>query len=343
MKNNWTNVLLAVLLAFELATGLFGLVSGASDRGFVLALHNVGAFAIVAISGWKVAIVARSLERRRGGAARLASLTLSALVLAAFGLGLAWSLNGFFRLAGITGLTWHMFAGVAALPIAAWHALRYTRRWRVGVDTDRRAAIKLGGAVAAGAGIWLVYEGLLRQFDRAGASRRFTGSHEYTGTRPNAFPTTSWLNDRPAPVDIDSWKLRVEGNVSLPFELEYDDIADLASGSITTTLDCTGGWYANRSWRGVWVSDLLEMADLKEDARSVTFGSVTGYYRRASVEESRNYLLATHVGDERISHGHGAPIRLVAPGRRGFEWVKWVDSVTVNDTSKWRQPPLPLQ
>ena len=132
MKNNWTNVLLAVLLAFELATGLFGLVSGGADRGFVLVLHNIGAFAIVAIAGWKVAIVAGSLQRRSGGAARLASVTLSVLVLAAFGLGLAWSLNGFFRLAGITGLTWHMFAGVAALPIAAWHALKYTKRWRVG-------------------------------------------------------------------------------------------------------------------------------------------------------------------------------------------------------------------
>ena len=123
MKNNWTNVLLAVLLAFELATGLFGLVSGGADRGFLLVLHNIGAFAIVAIAGWKVAIVAGSLRRRSGGVARLASVTLSFLVLAAFGLGLAWSLNGFFRLAGITGLTWHMFAGVAALPIAAWHAV----------------------------------------------------------------------------------------------------------------------------------------------------------------------------------------------------------------------------
>ena len=75
MKNNWTNVLLALLLAFELATGLFGLVSGASDRGFVLALHNVGAFAIVAISGWKVAIVAGSLAaaQRRCGETRVAS------------------------------------------------------------------------------------------------------------------------------------------------------------------------------------------------------------------------------------------------------------------------------
>ena len=141
--NNWTNVLLAVLLAFELATGLFGLVAGASDREFILILHNIGAFAIIAIAGWKVLIVAGSLRRRSGGTARIASLTLATLVLLAFGLGLSWSLNGFFRFAGITGLNWHMFAGIATLPIAVWHALKYTRRLRTGFNADRRAAIKL--------------------------------------------------------------------------------------------------------------------------------------------------------------------------------------------------------
>jgi DMSO/TMAO reductase YedYZ molybdopterin-dependent catalytic subunit len=39
--------------------------------------------------------------------------------------------------------------------------------------------------------------------------------------------------------------------------------------------------------------------------------------------------LATHVGGEPISHDHGAPARLVAPGRRGFEWVTWVARIEV--------------
>jgi DMSO/TMAO reductase YedYZ molybdopterin-dependent catalytic subunit len=40
-------------------------------------------------------------------------------------------------------------------------------------------------------------------------------------------------------------------------------------------------------------------------------------------------LLATHAGDEALSYEHGAPARLVAPGRRGFEWVKWLVRVEV--------------
>jgi DMSO/TMAO reductase YedYZ molybdopterin-dependent catalytic subunit len=49
-------------------------------------------------------------------------------------------------------------------------------------------------------------------------------------------------------------------------------------------------------------------------------------------------LLATHVGDEPLSHGHGAPLRLVAPNRRGFQWVKWIDEIEIRrhrDSAQW--------
>ena len=36
------------------------------------------------------------------------------------------------------------------------------------------------------------------------------------------------------------------------------------------------------------------------------------------------------MGDEPLSHEHGAPVRLVAPGRRGFQWVKWVTHVELH-------------
>ena len=52
--------------------------------------------------------------------------------------------------------------------------------------------------------------------------------------------------------------------------------------------------------------------------------SHTGYRLSFALADARRFLLATTVGDEQLSHEHGAPVRLVAPGRRGFEWVKWV-------------------
>jgi DMSO/TMAO reductase YedYZ molybdopterin-dependent catalytic subunit len=40
---------------------------------------------------------------------------------------------------------------------------------------------------------------------------------------------------------------------------------------------------------------------------------------------------------------YGAPVRLVAPHRRGFWWVKWVASVELSDLPAWGQSPFPLQ
>jgi DMSO/TMAO reductase YedYZ molybdopterin-dependent catalytic subunit len=48
------------------------------------------------------------------------------------------------------------------------------------------------------------------------------------------------------------------------------------------------------------------------------------------------------VGGRPLSVGHGFPARLVAPGRRGFWWVKWVSEIDVDDSPWWWQPPLPL-
>ncbi len=57
---------------------------------------------------------------------------------------------------------------------------------------------------------------------------------------------------------------------------------------------------------------------------------MTGYRWSLPLSEARDAVLATHVDGERLAHGHGYPLRLVAPGRRGFQWVKWVESVRVS-------------
>jgi DMSO/TMAO reductase YedYZ molybdopterin-dependent catalytic subunit len=56
---------------------------------------------------------------------------------------------------------------------------------------------------------------------------------------------------------------------------------------------------------------------------------VTGYRWSFPIDEAREFLLATHVAGDRLSHGHGFPLRLVAPERRGFQWVKWVTRIEI--------------
>jgi len=40
-------------------------------------------------------------------------------------------------------------------------------------------------------------------------------------------------------------------------------------------------------------------------------------------------LLATHVAGESLPAVNGAPLRLVAPRRRGLDWIKWVTLIEV--------------
>ena len=124
----------------------------------------------------------------------------------------------------------------------------------------------------------------------------------------------------------------------LPTALPLNNLPALATVARTATLDCTGGWYTTQIWRGLDVAALLDRAVVLPDAVAVGFLSATGYRWSVPLGEISELLLATHVGDQLLDHGHGAPLRLVAPGRRGFQWVKWVTEVrvlTAPDYGQW--------
>ncbi len=161
-----------------------------------------------------------------------------------------------------------------------------------------------------------------------GASERFTGSRESNSYAGNVFPTSSWVADQPRPLDAQVWRLSLGGAVTTPRDFSYDELAAVGD-TLEATLDCTGGFYSTQLWRGIRIGRLLDHAALRTDARYVSFISVTSYRWSLPLEEARKALLATHINEEPLSHEHGFPLRLVAPGHRGFEWVKWITRIEV--------------
>jgi DMSO/TMAO reductase YedYZ molybdopterin-dependent catalytic subunit len=255
--------------------------------------------------------------------------------------GLVWITAGSYYLGGYSLINLHAFGAVALVLLLVSHVV--DRRWilRVPRARDRRAFLSLGGVAIAAIVLWRLERPFQRLLELPGARRRFTGSYE-DGSFSTAFPETSWLNDSPALVDADEWRLAVDGAVARPLELGYRDLPRLESGSVRAVLDCTGGWYAELDWRGVPLAAVLEQAGLEDGAESVSVESVTGYARRFSLDQARGLLLATHVSGEPLSHGHGFPLRLVVPDQRGFDWVKWIVRIRVLNDSHLIQPPLPL-
>ncbi len=46
-------------------------------------------------------------------------------------------------------------------------------------------------------------------------------------------------------------------------------------------------------------------------------------------DELDDAILATHVAGAPLPAANGAPCRLVAPDRRGLDWIKWVNAIEV--------------
>lgn len=199
-------------------------------------------------------------------------------------------------------------------------------------DLSRRSLLRTAGFVA-GSGV--AYAGLEVAGRLAGlpsARRIATGSHRLP---PSAVPATIWLFDRVPRVSADH-RVLVDGAALPVTEL------DRRAVPVQARLDCTSGWFADAAWSGVALSTLLPEAR-RAAAASIVVTSVTGYHRRFPAADAVDLWLATRVEGRPLRAGTGAPVRLVAPGYRGFWWVKWVASVELSDTPAYAQSPFPLQ
>ena len=345
MAYPWANVFILIVGSLALLTGVLGLIGGSPDWAIALNIHRISGFALVALLLWKgrnvlIPLTNRALWQRRP-VLLLSSVALFLLLLAALTLGIGWSNGDYFAYLGISGVSWHIYLSLLLAPFVAWHTLTHSWTLRPVFWAERRSFMRLAGLSIAGLALWRAGEFATGVLELPGKDRRFTGSYERGSFAGNAFPTTSWLNDDPDPVNEDVWRLNVSGLVRHDLDLKLADLTRNRE-KVTALLDCTGGWHSTQEWEGIPLKDVLQSAGVESGAGSVTVRSVTGYQRRFSLKEADEYLLATHLNGEPISHGHGFPVRLAAPGKRGFEWVKWVDAIHVNDTGKWWQSPFPL-
>ena len=325
-----TNVALLWLLPAAVLTGLVANTAGTRWGIHPSVYHGTVALAVLILAPWKQAVIRRGLDR--AGATPWVSIGLLTLVLTTLATGLAHAIGYQGRIGPLTLMQVHIGGASIALVLMLFHYRKHPAQIRRDVDLERRALMRTAGLALASIATWLSFEGVLDLVGARGGERRFTGSHERGSFDPRGFPVTSWLDDQVQRIEGGVWVLTIDG-VSWTLE----DVESVPPIEFDAVLDCTSGWYTKQTWCGVRLDQLVTQTH----RRSLEVRSSTGYARRFPMRDLESLWLVTHVGGEPLSAGHGFPARLVAPGRRGYWWVKWVVSINTSDVPWWIQSPFP--
>ena len=163
-------------------------------------------------------------------------------------------------------------------------------------------------------------------------------------------------------IDKNKWRLRVEGEVEKPFEINFDDLSKLESKKIPATLECAGnsrsflepkvkgvqwrlGGVGNATWTGVPLWILLERAGVRRTAREIILeGADRGkledpkaprgeinFARSIPLEKAKDVLLAYKMNDIDLPPEHGFPVRAIVPGWYAVASVKWLQRIIVTE------------
>jgi len=160
-----------------------------------------------------------------------------------------------------------------------------------------------------------------------------------------------------SPVNLESWRLSIEGQVETPLELRFSDILSLPKVEVACTLECSGngrsllekkasgnpwtiGGVGNAIWGGVRLDEVMEKVELAAGARHVGFEGLDQPLGSAGIKFIRSIplekamdstILAYEMNGEPLPLEHGFPLRAIALGWTGANCVKWLSKITIQE------------
>ncbi|HEY8744651.1 MAG TPA: sulfite oxidase [Chloroflexota bacterium] len=159
-------------------------------------------------------------------------------------------------------------------------------------------------------------------------------------------------------INVDEWRLSLEGEFARPMQLSYGDLRALPSRTLLSTLECAGngrsglepqadgepwnyGAASTAEWTGVALAEVLKAAGLQEGATELVIdgadqghvaaaGRVVRYARSMAPAQALHpdTLLVYAMNGELLRPEHGFPVRLLVAGWYGMAAVKWVTRIT---------------
>ena len=170
----------------------------------------------------------------------------------------------------------------------------------------------------------------------AGLERRFSALSPFRTPNDRFYRVDTRLS-LPV-VDLDGWRLTIDGDVDREVSFAYADLAAMPLIERDITLTCVsnevGGPYVGGArWLGIRLTDLLDRAGVGPDADQILSTDVDGFTIStplAVATDGRDAMVALGMNGEPLPRAHGFPARLVTPGLYGFVGAtKWLRRLTL--------------
>jgi DMSO/TMAO reductase YedYZ molybdopterin-dependent catalytic subunit len=132
--------------------------------------------------------------------------------------------------------------------------------------------------------------------------------------------------------DLDSWDLRLDGEVERPLTLSWAELQALPQTEVTVDIHCVTRWSKlDTTWRGVRVRELLDRAGLRPTGTHLLAHCDGGYTTNLPVEAATaDEVLVAHTYDGKpLEADHGAPLRLLVPRRYFWKSAKFLRRLEV--------------
>ena len=140
-------------------------------------------------------------------------------------------------------------------------------------------------------------------------------------------------------VDLDTYSLSVTGLVSQPQSYTYNEVLDQFSHlKKVASLHCVEGWSATLLFEGIPLRDLLEKSSPLPAAQIVIFRSVDGFTTSLPLDYflSGEIIMAFKINGLTIRPENGFPFQLIAEGKWGYKWAKWISGIELSDNVDYR-------
>ena len=141
-------------------------------------------------------------------------------------------------------------------------------------------------------------------------------------------------------IDKDTYQLTVDGLVDDQLSLTYADLLSLPMESRLVTLNCVEGWFFTAKWTGPTLTSIFDEAKLQPNAKTVIFHTADDSSGFTSLDLQyvldNKIIIALKLNDVTLPADRGFPFQVVAEGKFGYKWAKWVTRIELSSNEDFR-------